>query len=104
MAGFFDLGDPQNAALLAIASRLFQAGAPARLPMPFGLALARALQTGREAPWTRPSRLAAAARRPATAAGAPFGGPPAALGAPEPHGLEPLAGAPAVPFTGWRLA
>ena len=95
MAGFFDLGDPENATLLGIASRLFQAGAPSRLPVPIGLALAHALQSGREASWSRRSRLAAAARHAAFAAGAPFGGPPAVLGAPAPRGLGPLAGAPA---------
>jgi hypothetical protein len=44
MAGFFDLTDPDNAALLGLASGLLQAGAPSRLPVPLGAALGRGLQ------------------------------------------------------------
>lgn len=44
MAGFFDLTDPENAALLGLASGFLQAGAPSRLPVPLGVAFARGLQ------------------------------------------------------------
>ena len=49
MAGFFDLSDPDNAALLGMASGLLQAGAPSRLPVPLGVALGRSLQAGVQA-------------------------------------------------------
>jgi hypothetical protein len=49
MAGFFDLTDPDNAALLGLASGLLQAGAPSRLPVPLGAALGRGLATGLDA-------------------------------------------------------
>jgi len=43
MAGFFDLSDPDNAAMLGLAAGLLQAGAPQRLPMPTGVALGSGL-------------------------------------------------------------
>lgn len=50
MAGFFDLSDPDNAAMLGLASGLLQAGMPQRLPVPtgaaFGSGLAAALNAG----------------------------------------------------------
>lgn len=49
MAGFFDLSDPDNAALLGMASGLLQAGAPSRLPVPLGVALGLSLQAGVQA-------------------------------------------------------
>lgn len=63
MAGFFDLTDPDNAALLGIASGLLQAGAPSRLPMPLGVALGRSLQEGLNAEFGRRVAQAAALRR-----------------------------------------
>ena len=44
MPGFFDLSDPNNRALLGLASGLLQAGAPSRLLVPFGVALGNGLQ------------------------------------------------------------
>lgn len=49
MAGFFDLSDPDNAALLGLASGLLQAGAPSRLPVPLGAALGSGLASGLKA-------------------------------------------------------
>lgn len=49
MAGFFDLSDPENAALLGLASGLLQAGMPSRLPVPLGAVLGRSLATGLDA-------------------------------------------------------
>lgn len=46
MPGFFDLTDPDHLTLLGLASGLMQAGAPSRLPVPFGLALGRGLDIG----------------------------------------------------------
>ncbi len=43
MPGFFDLSDPDNAAMLGLAAGLLQAGAPQRLPMPTGAALGSGL-------------------------------------------------------------
>lgn len=46
MAGFFDLSDPDNAAMLGLASGLLQAGMPSRLPVPMGAALGSGLAAG----------------------------------------------------------
>ena len=46
MAGFFDLSDPDNAAMLGLASGLLQAGMPQRLPVPMGAALGQGLTGG----------------------------------------------------------
>ncbi len=46
MAGFFDLSDPDNAAMLGMAVALLQAGAPSRLPVPLGAALGSGLAGG----------------------------------------------------------
>jgi len=43
MPGFFDLSDPDNAAMLGLAAGLLQAGAPQRLPVPTGAALGSGL-------------------------------------------------------------
>lgn len=94
MAGFFDLTDPDNAALLGMASGLLQAGAPSRLPMPLGAALGRGLQAGLAAEAGRrlrdPATIAAIRRRLALAGALPFGAartPPAG----------PMMGSPMVP-------
>ncbi len=80
MAGFFDLSDPDNAALLGMASGLLQAGAPSRLPMPLGVALGRSLQAGIQAGQRaeagnrlRADPLAVLRRRLAAAGPAPYG-------------------------------
>jgi hypothetical protein len=44
MAGFFDITDPNNRALLGLISGFLRAGAPSRLPVPFGLALGEGAQ------------------------------------------------------------
>jgi len=46
MAGFFDLSDPDNAAMLGMAAGLLQAGMPSRLPVPMGAALGQGLAGG----------------------------------------------------------
>ncbi len=61
MAGFFDLSDPENAALLRMASGLLQAGAPSPVPIPFGVALGRGLQAAMAAERIRRLRPAATA-------------------------------------------
>lgn len=72
MAGFFDLSDPQNAALLGLASGLLQAGMPSRLPMPLGAALGRGLAAGLDAGLTAQRlRQSAALRQQITAAARP---------------------------------
>ena len=76
MAGFFDLTDPENAALLGIASGLLQAGAPSRLPVPFGLALARGVEGGLNAGLGRRrlDTIVATDRRPPPGRGGTLGG------------------------------
>jgi len=49
MAGFFDLSDPDNAAMLGLAAGLLQAGAPSRLPVPLGAALGSGIASGLKA-------------------------------------------------------
>jgi hypothetical protein len=46
MAGFFDLSDPDNAAMLGMAAGLLQAGMPSRLPVSMGAALGQGLAAG----------------------------------------------------------
>lgn len=93
MPGFFDLSDPDNAALLGMASGLLQAGAPSRLPVPPGVALGRGLQAGIQAGLTasansrRTDSLAALRRRLAAAGSTPLGLAP--LGT-SPLGIGPL--------------
>lgn len=77
MAGFFDLSDPENAALLGLASGLFQAGMPSRLPVPLGAALGHGLAAGLNAGLAaQRSRQSAALRQIAAAAAPPGDGNP----------------------------
>ena len=99
MAGFFDLSDPDNAALLGMASGLLQAGAPSRLPVPPGAALGRGLQAGiqaglrAQAASRRDDPLAALRRHLAAASLARLGTTPPTMA---PFGAPPLGPGPAL--------
>jgi hypothetical protein len=71
MAGFFDLSDPDNAALIGLASGLLQAGMPSRLPVPLGAALGQGLATGLDAGLAAQRQRQAALRRQIAAAASP---------------------------------
>lgn len=81
MAGFFDLSDPQNAALLGLASGLLQAGMPSRLPMPLGAVLGHGLAAGLNAGLAAQRSRQSAALRQIAAAAAPSAGGNPILGA-----------------------
>jgi hypothetical protein len=85
MPGFFDLTDPDNAAMLGLAAGLLQAGAPQRLPMPtgaaFGNGLAAALNAGLAAQRLQPRpREAPAVQQAAALQQLGGGAPPVSYG------------------------